>query len=199
MTLSLWTPKVVLKYYQYKFNIPAWFARSEEWRWARRRSSSGLKSSETRTRTGLLAIIQVSPVSNIILLLLERDMTMRRIFWGFCRNWFLMSPLHYLSGRSDFGFEFAEIFIRKTTPRITDTESRLLNFLKENSLYQWYGESSTPRTSVTVSRRLPVLLSRRVADSVYHQYGESTTPRIVESGSRRLRVSVIWGDAIKKK
>jgi hypothetical protein len=38
-------------------------------------------------------------------------MAMRRIFWGFSRNWFLMSPLHYLSGRSDFGFEFAEIFI----------------------------------------------------------------------------------------
>jgi hypothetical protein len=36
---------------------------------------------------------------------------MRRIFWGFCRNWFLMDPLHYLSSRSDFGFEFAEIFV----------------------------------------------------------------------------------------
>jgi hypothetical protein len=36
---------------------------------------------------------------------------MRRIFWGFCKKRFLMSPLHYLSSRSDFGFEFAEIFI----------------------------------------------------------------------------------------
>jgi hypothetical protein len=36
---------------------------------------------------------------------------MRRIFWGFCRNWFLIDPLHYLSSRSDFGFEFAEIFV----------------------------------------------------------------------------------------
>ncbi len=26
-------------------------------------------------------------------------MAMRRIFWGFFRNWFLMSPLHYLSSR----------------------------------------------------------------------------------------------------
>ncbi len=77
------------------------------------------------------------------------------------------------------------------TPRITNTESRLLNFLKENSLYRWYGESSTPRTSDTVSRRLPVSLSRRVADSAYHRYAESTTPRIVESGCRRLRGSVI--------
>jgi hypothetical protein len=32
---------------------------------------------------------------------------------GFWRNWFLIDPLqlHYLSSRSDFGFEFAEIFI----------------------------------------------------------------------------------------
>jgi hypothetical protein len=27
---------------------------------------------------------------------------MRRIFWGFCINWFLIDPLHYLSSRSDF-------------------------------------------------------------------------------------------------
>ncbi len=97
---------------------------------------------------------------------------MRRIFWGFCRNWFLISPLHYLSGRSDFGSEFAEIFVfEKRLPAITDTGSQ----------------------------RLPVSLSRRVADSPYHRYGESTTPRIVESGSRRLRVSVIQGVAIRKK
>ncbi len=36
---------------------------------------------------------------------------MRRIFWGFRRNWFLVSPLHYLSSRSDFDFEFEEIFV----------------------------------------------------------------------------------------
>jgi hypothetical protein len=38
---------------------------------------------------------------------------MWRILWGFCRNWFLIDPLHYLSSRSDFGFEFAEIFVIK--------------------------------------------------------------------------------------
>jgi hypothetical protein len=103
---------------------------------------------------------------------------MRRIFWGFCSYWFLMSPLHYLSGRSDFGFEFAEILVfEKRLPAITDTGSR---------------------TSDTVSRRLPESLSQRVADSAYHRYGESTTPRIIESGSRRLCVLVIWGVAIRK-
>jgi hypothetical protein len=37
---------------------------------------------------------------------------MRRIF-VFFRNWFLIDPLHYLSSRSDFGLEFAEIFEAK--------------------------------------------------------------------------------------
>ncbi len=151
---------------------------------------------------------------------------MRRIFWGFCRTWFLMSSLHYLSSHSDFCFEFAEIFIFKKrlpaitdtgscplrisvmwgvanslhhwylespTPRITDTESRLLNFLKEHSLYWWYGESSTPRTSDTVSRRLHVSLSRRVADSLYRWVGESPTPRITNTESRQLRVLLSRG------
>jgi hypothetical protein len=36
---------------------------------------------------------------------------MRRIFWGFCRNRFLMSPLHYSSSRSVFRLEFSEIFV----------------------------------------------------------------------------------------
>ncbi len=36
---------------------------------------------------------------------------MRRIFWGFCINRFGIGPLHYVSSRFDFGFEFAEIFI----------------------------------------------------------------------------------------
>jgi hypothetical protein len=52
-------------------------------------------------------------------------MAMRRIFWGFCRNWFLIDPLHYLSSRSDFGFEFAEIFVIEK--RLPDSPSRLLN------------------------------------------------------------------------
>ncbi len=40
----------------------------------------------------------------------------------------VMSPLHYLSGRSDFGFEFAEIFVfEKRLPAITDTGSRRLS------------------------------------------------------------------------
>jgi hypothetical protein len=47
---------------------------------------------------------------------------MRRIFWGFCRNWFLIDPLHYLSSHSAFGFEFAEIFVNEK--RLPDSASR---------------------------------------------------------------------------
>ncbi len=69
-------------------------------------------------------------------------------------------------------------YAESATPRITDMESRLFNFLKENSLYRWYGESSTPRTSDTESRRLPVSLSRRVADSAYRWYGSRYLKKI---------------------
>ncbi len=122
-------------------------------------------------------------------------METNRIFRGFRINRFGIGSLHYISSRSDFGFEFSEIFIfekrlpdstirgvddsphhwyaESTTPRITDTESRLLTFLKENSLYRGYGESSTPRIVDTESRRLPVSLSRGVDDSAYRWYGES--------------------------
>ncbi len=38
-------------------------------------------------------------------------MATRRIFWGFCINQFGIGPLHYITSRSDFGFESAEIFV----------------------------------------------------------------------------------------
>jgi hypothetical protein len=47
---------------------------------------------------------------------------MRRIFWGFCRNWFLIDPLLYLLNRSAFGFEFSEIFVIEK--RLSDSASR---------------------------------------------------------------------------
>jgi hypothetical protein len=36
---------------------------------------------------------------------------MNRIFRVFCINRLGLGPLHYFSSRSDFGFEFAEIFV----------------------------------------------------------------------------------------
>jgi hypothetical protein len=38
-------------------------------------------------------------------------MATRRIFWGFCINRFGIGPLHYISSRSDFDFEVAEILV----------------------------------------------------------------------------------------
>jgi hypothetical protein len=38
-------------------------------------------------------------------------MATRRIFWGFSINGFGICSLHYISSRSDFGFEFADIFV----------------------------------------------------------------------------------------
>jgi hypothetical protein len=35
----------------------------------------------------------------------------KRIFMGFCINWILIIPLHYLKSRSEFGLEFVEIFV----------------------------------------------------------------------------------------
>ncbi len=83
--------------------------------------------------------------------------------------------------------------------RITDTESLLLNLLKENSLYRWYGELSTPCTSDTVSCRLPRSLSRRVPILRVSPIWRATTLHIVESGSWRLCGSVRWGVAIQRK
>jgi hypothetical protein len=49
-------------------------------------------------------------------------MATRRIFWGFCMNLFGIGPLHYISSRSDFDFEFAEIFVIEK--RLPDSLSR---------------------------------------------------------------------------
>jgi hypothetical protein len=43
-------------------------------------------------------------------------------FWGFCINRFGKGPLHYISSRSDFCFEFAEIFVIEK--RLPDSPSR---------------------------------------------------------------------------
>jgi hypothetical protein len=47
-------------------------------------------------------------------------MATRRIFWGFCING--IGPLHYISSRSDFDFEFAEIFV--VEKQLPDSASR---------------------------------------------------------------------------
>jgi hypothetical protein len=139
---------------------------------------------------------------------------MRRNFWGFCRNLFLMSPLHYLSSRSNFGFEFAEIFVfEKRLPAITNTGSRrlCLSVIRRvaNSPHHWYAESPTLRITDTRSRRLPASPIQRVGYWIFLKKTlriddtESRPlpapvirwvadyPCLIESESRRLRVSPI--------
>jgi hypothetical protein len=51
-------------------------------------------------------------------------METRRIFWAICINRFGIGPLHYISSRSDFGFEFPKIFVIETQKRLPDSPSR---------------------------------------------------------------------------
>jgi hypothetical protein len=123
---------------------------------------------------------------------------MRRIFWGFCRNWFLIDPLHYLSSRSDFVFEFAEIFIvekqlpnlfrlwlqicadirnRKTTPRLGESAPLRLGelafeCLQENSATRGVGYSPTRQLGDSVTWRFVDSEIRGLPDSG-SSYGES--------------------------
>ena len=88
---------------------------------------------------------------------------MRRILWGFCRNWFLIDPLHNLSRRSDFGFEFTEIFmIEKRLPdspsqRISDSASRgVADSLTRRVLFECLKENSASRGVAMKSRGVAI-------------------------------------------
>jgi hypothetical protein len=105
-------------------------------------------------------------------------MATRRIFWGFCINRFGIGPLHYISSRSDFDFEFAEIFVIEK--RLSDSPSRGVS---DSPSFLLNIQKPTPRLAESASHRLPDSPSRRVADSPTHRVGESPARRIVEPGS----------------
>ncbi len=108
-------------------------------------------------------------------------METNRIFRGFCINRFGIGPLHYISSRSDFGFEFSEIFIfEKGLPDFTIRGV-------SDSPYQQYAESATLRLNDTGSQRLSASLIRWVDDSPHHRYGELA----IEFFKRKFAVSVI--------
>ncbi len=106
---------------------------------------------------------------------LSRDMAMRRIFLGFCWNWFLIDPLHYLMSRSDFGFEFAEIF--KIEKRLHDLASRQLS----NS--GRVGELLTLRLVKSESCRLPIWTNQRVGFWMFKR-------KLGESESRGVAIQI---------
>ncbi len=78
-------------------------------------------------------------------------MATRRIFWGFCINRFGIGPSHYISSRSDFDFEFAEIFVIEK--RLPDSPSRGV----DKTAYR-YKCSQTFESINGVSTLLPRLL-----------------------------------------
>ncbi len=96
---------------------------------------------------------------------------MRPIFRGFCINQYGIGPLHYISRRSDFGFEFAEIFVIKN--RLADSVSRKVGYkmLKRKLPSSVSRESLTPRLGKSGSRRLGKSGSHRLAES-RSRYGE---------------------------
>jgi hypothetical protein len=111
-----------------------------------------------------------------------RDMAMRRIFWGFCRNWVLIDPLHYLSSRSAFGFEFAEIFVIEK--RLPDSASRRIGDSPNRRVGESAFECLKEKLGESESRRLPDSANRGVTNSPTQRVGESSNPRLGESGSR---------------
>jgi hypothetical protein len=69
-----------------------------------------VKEIRKNTETVLILIIQIKGHGN------DADSL------GYCINWILIDPLRYLSSCSDFGFEFAEIFVKEK--RLPDLPSR---------------------------------------------------------------------------
>ncbi len=117
-----------------------------------------------------------------------RNMAMRRIFWFFFRNWVLIDPLHCLTSRSAFGFEFAEIFvIEKRLPdspsrRLPDSPSRRVTDSPSRGVGFWMFKRKTRRVGV--------------GDSLTRLIGESLTPRLSKSESRRLPDTASHGVAM---
>ncbi len=73
---------------------------------------------------------------------------------GFCRNWFLIliDPLHYLSSRFDFGFEFAEIFVIENDSPIRRLGESAFECLKENSASRGLAMGTVER--ITANRKV---------------------------------------------
>jgi hypothetical protein len=142
---------------------------------------------------------------------------MRQIIWGFYINRFGIGPLHYVSSRSDFGFEFAEIFIiekRLAESGVTRLPINTIFFkpLNKSMVIVHYipGFFFLPNWSIKFCKNSnsdspshhsdsPTFLlniqkpARRVGESVTRRVGESPSRRVSDSPSRgvvfRLRIS----------
>ncbi len=104
----------------------------------------------------------------------------------FCINWFGIGPLQYHSSRSDFGFEFVEIFVFENDSPLSTIQG----------VGYWIFKKKTLRIGDTESRRLPESVIRWVADSPYPSVGEPATLHITDTESWRLHVSLSQGVVI---
>jgi hypothetical protein len=116
---------------------------------------------------------------------------MNRIFRGFCINRCGIGPLHYISSRSDFAFEFAEIFEKRlpvSVSRGVDKIAWSIHFFQtfkfyycyDSTLHPWpiFGQIDSPTQRYAES------------DSPYRWYAESATLRIIDTESFILKNSI---------
>jgi hypothetical protein len=97
-----------------------------------------IKQLEWNCDSTVLAICAQDQERKFRLFILFANLDLRRQLkgtWDFCRNWFLIDPLHYHSSRSAFSFEFAEIFVIEK--QLPDSVSRIV----VDSLSRGLGES----------------------------------------------------------
>jgi hypothetical protein len=148
-------------------------------------------------------------------------MATKRVFWGFCINRFGIGPLHYISSRSDFDFEFAEIFvIENRLPDSPSGESTRMHidtsvfkpfnqsmvlvhyspglFLAIGPLKCWFSRLKCCKNWNRDSIATPWLAksgSRRLSDSLSRGVSDSPTRRVGESPARvpGLRAVLVSG------
>ncbi len=110
----------------------------------------------------------------------ESDMAVNRFFRRFCINRFGMGPLQYQSSRSDFGFEFSEIFVRRPS-----TER------KQWGDQEWHLTSIIYKILYVCSVHVKINKKSGSMPSSLDIRNRKTTPRIGES-TRLPRVTIFF-------
>jgi hypothetical protein len=144
---------------------------------------------------------------------------MNQIFRGFCINRFGLGPLHYISSHSDFGFEFAEIFVFEKRLPVSVSRGvykiaykynyfQTFKYNFDSKLHPWLicGQNDTLKACFNRLKywksklnwfffkwRLSVSPIIGVVNSPTQQFGESATLHINDTRSRRLPDSTIHG------
>jgi hypothetical protein len=103
-------------------------------------------------------------------------------FLGFCINRLGIGPLHYISSCSDFGFEFAEIFVIEKRLHVSPSRGVDKNAYRYN-FFQTLNKSMVIAHYITWQVGASPTL--RLAEfSFKHSKTDSPIPRLAEFGSR---------------